>query len=322
MRIFLVIAATLVLLTACEQAESPPLALMPELPVIQPNQITVSGLGDGAFMASQLHLALNERISGLAVMGGGLYFCAQGQREKALGVCRTGGRLEMSTLTHAARDYAAAGKIATLNHLDGDRVWALHGRADNTFSPEITYGVVEFYEDLGDAVTMKFVEDVGSGHGIPTLTEGHLCERTETPFLNECDYDAAGELLQFLTQKSADAVGRARGTLQPLTSADGRTALAYIPPSCGHGYCQLHVALHTCGQSTTEVGERFAKDAGYNRWADALGLVVLYPQAPNDAQSRCWDWGNGQDPHYATRMGTDVKSIASMIDQVTRATAP
>ncbi len=320
--LFVAIASGLI--GACEpadkdvRAKAAPLIPPPSSFIVIDQDMTVSGLGAGAFMASQLHLAFSDRISGLGVIGGGLYFCAQGDPARANEVCRTGGRLELSNLTHEARDQAAAGQLATLNHLQGMRLWAFHGSEDAVFAPEITYGVVEFYEDLAASLKIRYIDDIAAGHGMPTEFEGHQCGRTESPFLNACDYDGAGEMLRFLLQRDPQVSDRAAGELRTIddpNKAGDVAAYLYQPASCPAGHCRLHVAFHDCEQSAQQVGERFARDAGYNRWADALGLFVLYPQA--GSADGCWDWQGTTGDGYATRQGSEIRQIAALLAQLT-----
>ncbi len=54
---------------------------------INGNQVTVSGLSSGAFMAVQMHAAFSDRIQGAGVVAGGPYYCAEGDLIKALTTC-------------------------------------------------------------------------------------------------------------------------------------------------------------------------------------------------------------------------------------------
>jgi poly(3-hydroxybutyrate) depolymerase len=64
-----------------------------------------------------------------------------------------------------------------------------------------------------------------------------------------------------------------------------RVGYVFIPKTCEEGRpCRLHVAFHGCLQGgTTDTrsghsGNLFAKYAGYNEWAKANDIIVLYPQ--------------------------------------------
>jgi hypothetical protein len=79
--------------------------------------------------------------------------------------------------------------------------------------------------------------------------------------------------------------------------------------------CRLHVAFHGCLQYVDAIHDRFFRDAGYNAFADANHVVVLYPQAtswrrltdPSGLTANpdgCWDWwGHAGDDAYFTRDG-------------------
>ena len=66
------------------------------------------------------------------------------------------------------------------------------------------------------------------------------------------------------------------------------------------------------------VNDDFVRDAGYNRWAAANRIVVLYPQATQSAlnPNRCWDfWGyTGLD--YRARSGPQMRAVKGMVDRL------
>lgn len=91
----------------------------------------------------------------------------------------------------------------------------------------------------------------------------------------------------------------------------------YIPTGCAAGAaCKLHIVFHGCKQGIDRLGDQYATTTGYNRWAEANEIVVLYPQAisrlfegnPNG----CWDWWGYDDPEYATKNGPQMAAVAQM----------
>ena len=89
----------------------------------------------------------------------------------------------------------------------------------------------------------------------------------------------------------------------------------------------MHIALHGCTQDAGSIGKKFVQLAGYNRWADANHIVVLYPQttaspfAPFNPKS-CWDWWSyvtGSDS-YVTKFGKQIAAIKAMLDAMTTQT--
>ena len=92
----------------------------------------------------------------------------------------------------------------------------------------------------------------------------------------------------------------------------------------------MHVAFHGCRQSVEAIGERFVREAGFNRWADANGMIVLYPQTTrrngwSGAGLRwsfvfnprgCWDWWGYTGPGYATKAGPQIAAVKAMVDRL------
>jgi hypothetical protein len=96
----------------------------------------------------------------------------------------------------------------------------------------------------------------------------------------------------------------------------------------------VHVALHGCLQSRGDIGQDFVQHAGYNAWADANHIIVLYPQAHALAlnaygvanPNACWDWWGYLDadptvhPTYLLKTGKQISAIKRMIDRLTSGT--
>lgn len=302
---------------------------------LDPERTTVSGLSSGAYMAQQLHLAYSGRIAGAALVAGGPWHCAEGSLQAALGRCMMpaeGRGPEVAALAAAARAAAKAGRIAPLTGLAGDTVLVLHGAGDTTVSPVLGKAAAELYQMLGQGLEppMQVRTDLGRafGHTFPTLGEGSRCGKAETPWVGACGFDAAGAILSALHGgNGVKAPAAATGSLQafdqdvfrpggqdPLLASEG---WIYVPAACASGArCGLHIAFHGCQQNVTSVGQAFVRDAGYNRWADAYGVVVLYPQArasmaPLNPKA-CWDWWGYSGEHYDSRDGLQLRAVVDM----------
>jgi hypothetical protein len=122
-----------------------------------------------------------------------------------------------------------------------------------------------------------------------TERAGNACGTSAAPFINDCSFDAAGELLKHLLGPLAAPAGMeggrliqfdqnafAGGAADAISLAD--LGYAYVPPACESARCRVHVAFHGCRQGAGQIGERFVREAGYNRWADGNRLILLYPQ--------------------------------------------
>jgi poly(3-hydroxybutyrate) depolymerase len=307
-----------------------PAAFAQPLPALraQATSLTASGLSSGGYMAIQLHVAHSASVSGAGALAAGPYACAQGSLWAAYWNCmrpKPWAPLPPSALLKTQTDaLALSGKIDATKNLAGAPVWLFSGTQDRTVAPEVVKAAHAFYQAYG-ANSVR-VADKPAGHGMPTHDAGRACETTESPFINDCSYDAAGALLSHLLGTLKSPSKSAEGRLlefeqQPYGGEDiglGRIGYVYVPRQCESASCRLHVAFHGCRQGAGEVGMRYVSEAGYNRWADTNALIVLYPQAiatwwrPFNPRG-CWDWWGYTGPQYATRDGAQIRAVTAML---------
>ena len=286
-------------------------------------------------MAVQLHVAHSATVAGVGVIAGGPYYCAQGSLFTAMYNCMQPGWWtpvpQPAVLKAHADRLAAAKRIDPLSNLKGARVWLFSGSNDRTVYPAVVVALRGFY--AGYAAQIALVNDKPAGHGMVTDNAGKKCEVTEPPFIVDCDYDAAGAMLRFVLPNLAPLTGKASGQLlrfEQRTHAGGDahgismddTGFVYVPQRCTKERCRVHVAFHGCRQGAAEIGEEFVNGAGYNRWADANALIVLYPQAikrysPFTFNPRgCWDWWGYSGADYATKNAPQIRAVKAMIDRL------
>lgn len=244
-------------------------------------------------------------------------------------------------------------------HLKSHRVWLFSGGQDHVVDAQLVTAVDEFYQRVGVPVAQIHREDRSqAGHGFPTPKASQACNLTHTPFLVQCRLDAAGELLKWLypgvlpDQPGTVDAGALKQFKQ--TSYDERkvfsgldsTGWVYIPKACepSGAQCRLHVVFHGCeqgqsfGTGAKKYGLQYVKDTGYNPWAEAGHIVVLYPQVkPSDPKGRastdpyrfnpkgCWDfWGytekyaalSSDAPHFARQSAPQMKAVKAMVDDL------
>jgi pimeloyl-ACP methyl ester carboxylesterase len=104
---------------------------LPELS-LNIDQITLSGLSSGGFMATQMHFAYSEWVSGVGLIAAGPYYCAQNSIFTALASCinKTDPPANLSQLNAKISELSQSGKLGTVEELKDDKVWLLSGTLD------------------------------------------------------------------------------------------------------------------------------------------------------------------------------------------------
>lgn len=317
----------------------PPLATLPRL---QATQMSVSGLSSGGYMAVQFSVAYAADVVGTGVIAGGPYFCARRDLDLAINVCScTGwfqcrvapGATHPDMLAQLTRRYAAEGKIDPVAALARHKVWLFSGLADSLVPQAVVSDLERYYRHFTPAARIRYKKNLHAEHAMPTDSFGNACATLATPYISNCGYDAAGELLQWIygplaARSDKPAAGRllrfsqAEFLAAPTTHGMADSGLLYIPPGCegDASGCRLHIALHGCLQDLDNIGEDFVRHAGYNRWADTNRLLILYPQAsavyPLANPKACWDWWGYDDSRYALKAGRQMRAIKHMAERL------
>lgn len=297
---------------------------------IDPERVAVFGLSSGAYMAHQLHIAHSGRFAGVALVAGGPYGCAQGDLGKALATCVNPGAdapaPDVAALAQEIVERVGRGDVDALDGLAGDRVYVFHGQLDQTVGAAVTQASADLYRALGVEIALQLDFDQPVAHVMPTIGPG-VCDVSESPWLAPCELDLAGQVMQYLFQLDQPAAGGAgelrsfdqrAGAGDELPAGLADEGYLYVPPQCENGGCGLLLALHGCQQSATQIGSVFVEGAGFQRWADSAGVVVLYPQTAASMiplnPKACWDWWGYSGSNYDTREGPQIKALMAFVD--------
>ncbi|MBK8452440.1 MAG: hypothetical protein WAQ53_16450 [Thiofilum sp.] len=338
-------------------APIPTLATLTKPLKIDTRAITVSGLSSGAFMALQLHVIFSKTIKGAGLVAGGPYRCAEGVYQgSALDFSGLYTPTTVCTNTHPLYPFAgppeldyslretqlmaAKGLIDAPEHLAQAKVWLFSGAKDQTVPASVMEVTAQYYQHFINDQNIEHLRHPHAEHAMITDTVGHACDISKSPYISQCGFDAAGELLAFLLGDLKPKVMADPESLYTFSqlayfnNRDPSTSLhpqahIYIPQACLAGEpCRLHIALHGCQQSEDFNHRAFFEQAGYNEWAEANNIVVLYPQTRAwkstlwmGAMSNpkgCWDWWGYSGGDYATKHGKQVRAIASMVNSMAR----
>jgi poly(3-hydroxybutyrate) depolymerase len=336
--------ASLLMAAGGEAAASEPLpALGADL-----SRTSVSGLSSGAYMAGQFQVAYSSLVTGAGIVAGGPYGCAntpsasyipfwpyaQGMNlNRAVNHCMDDGSFFSGVpgageLGRQARRLAESGRIDPLDGLKGDKVYIFSGGNDDTVERAVVERAAELYRELGvPEGNIAFVKHEQAAHAFITDEGGLACGKGGAPFINDCDYDQAKAILEtiygalrgpaeaansryLIFDQTGFAAGRGSGM-----DSDG---VAYIPEGCGRGGCAAHIVFHGCKQGREKLGDGFVKASGFARWAEANGIILLFPQirAASDNPNGCWDWWGYTGRRFLEKEAPQMRAVRAMLDRL------
>ncbi len=295
---------------------------------INQDEITVSGMSSGAQMAHQLHIAYADIFSGAGLIAGGPFACAEGSLAMAMSWClgKVSAEFSVEKFIQEIKAADSAGKIAAVEFLKDDSVWVFHGQLDKATAVELSDAIVTLYSDFIPVENIRYIKDVEAAHNFPTLANGSDCRSSSAPYIGNCAYDAAGELLQHLYPELKKPVTEFEPVLSKVKLSGGQaaglsdTAFMFIPTACNTGElaCKAHLALHGCAQSATQIGTTYIMQSGYLRWAEANNIVLAFPQVAASPSNplACWDWWGYTGADYRWRNAAQMKLLAEWMQQL------
>lgn len=312
--------------------------------VIDPSRVAVTGISSGGFMATQLQLAYPELFPRAAVLAGGPYDCAviAGSMGKCLYPATLNAQQIETAVDNAIRK-SKAGSLGDLSKLAKGIVYVLYGTEDIVVGAGIAGAVTKFYKTLKQkdaALAGLTVTEDGTrkfAHTFPTYLAPppEDCDKSVSPYLGHCRFDGALDILQHLYPDvtTGNEPSKQDGTFMKLVSDRFRsTKTAFIGPNtylyqpkvCRDGNpCGMLLVLHGCNQNEAAVGQTFARNVGFNRWADDYRLVIVYPQTRTaDENYGCWDWWGYTGQQFDTREAPQMAWLQNLIVRLTGQSAP
>ena len=312
-------------------------------------ETSVSGVSSGGFMAVQFDVAYSTILRGAGIIAGGPYFCAHGNVNTATTICSCTGVAFFCQVAPGATNVPALIKITDQNANDGaidatsnlvnHKIWMFSGTADTLVPQPVMNDLEKYYRHyITNSANIHFERSIAAQHAMPTDFFGNSCATLGAPYINNCNFDAAGELLKWiygsnLSPKNTGALGGKFVEFDqsefvddhnPTAHGMANSGFLYVPANCDKSQnqpCKLHVVFHGCLQDPTNVQDKFVKDTGYNKWADTNNIIVLYPQAapifPLKNPNACWDWFSYDDPDYAKKSGRQMSAVKLMVDRIT-----
>ena len=269
-------------IAAAGLAGSPPghAETVAELPAlnIDIRETSISGLSSGGFMAVQFQVAHSSIVKGAGIVAAGPYYCAQDSAITATTRCSctldaahrlcdvSADSADIKTLAKATRRFADDALIDDPKHLARQRTFLIAGGKDRTVPKALVGQLRDYLVDMGvPRDNVPLTELAESGHAMPTPAYGGACEVTGPPYINDCDFDAAGRILGWIygpeplkPARTGARQGRfVRFDQRPYrpgwfwsawTSGLDSTGWVYIPDSCAKGEpCRLRCEVSCAG---------------------------------------------------------------------------
>lgn len=240
------------------------------------------------------------------------------------------------------KDQAAKKTIDDPSNLKDDKIFIYSGTKDSVVDPRVVHALEDYYDAFVAKGNIASNFNLASQHCIPTLDYGEACGKLGSPYIGDCSYDGAGVALQQMLGALNKAGAAVPSNLYQFDQTDfytgagkdislDSTGYIYIPSSCADGAnpCRLHVSFHGCSQAQADIGSAYAEHSGFNTWAEANGIVVVYPYAVANQKlgnpNACWDWWGYTDASpkevtYTLQTGVQIAFAKAVVDTLMGAT--
>ena len=323
---------------------SPVLAADPPLASygIDIQQTSVSGVSSGAAMAVQMHVAYSSIMRGVGVIAGVAYNCSNSTlmsviQRLGLGASCMDGSFDFVGQSIARTDAAAAdtNAIDATTNLARQKVWLFSGYNDGVVRRGAMNTVAGYYNHYISRGNVFYKTNNHAPHALVT-GDGGPCLGFNPQWINNCNYDAAGLLLEHIygcltrTQQTLSGPPR-RSTSANLSvvRTRGRSGSRIQAMSTflqharrTHVACMSYftVANSTRKRSATQFTAAGATIDG--RMTNKI--IVLYPQTSLSGLTLgnllgCWDWWgfiDNQDQDFAQKPGQQLSAIKKMLDRL------
>lgn len=197
------------------------------------------------------------------------------------------GKPQVEKLVTLTWDDAALLYIDNPLYLKNDRVYLFSGNGDSVVDEVVVRSLQKYYTSFIEETNIVADYDFDAEHCMPTLNYGERCTSLSSPYLGKCGFDGAGIALNAILGDLKTGGVAVEANLQTFNqkpyiyrslSSIGDTGYIYVPTACRSGAsCRLHVSFHGCEQTLENIGNQYAAHSGYNDWAEANNIIVLYP---------------------------------------------
>ena len=287
-------------------------------------EFSISGFSSGAFMTMQIHFSYSSLIPGVGMAAGGPYHCVQASFSN-LACTSFPGLINIQELYDYAKKSSQDSLIDPIENLKNSKVWLQAGENDVMIRPGVVKKVEEFYRKFTSNI--KTVYNIENQHAFVSEDYGNPCWFYGKPYISDCNFDSAGDILNHIYGTLLPKQGYYSNRLFKFSqveygSDDAGMAdygYVYVPKNCLGKNCRVHVFLHGCGMNTDYIDDAITLHGGFNQWAQANDLIIIYPQAAKHHPlnyGACWDGSGNNDSLYDTKYGKQVSVIYKITQDI------
>lgn len=178
-------------------------------------------------------------------------------------------------------------QVDSLSNLKDRKIFLEVGTSDTTVGPNPMNALQTQLQPYTTTDKTAYIKRSGQAHVFPTNFDGqgnNQCGSASSPYIANCGYDGAGEVLKWMYGNLSPRASKAQGTFVTYDQSGKYGALGmaqsgslYVPKACQDGktVCKLHVALHGCQQTMSAIGNKYTVNTGYNEWAGTWRCLKL-----------------------------------------------
>lgn len=104
--------------------------------------------------------------------------------------------IPVSNLVTTTHSWATSGLIDATSNLNGSRVYLFSGTLDSVIKTPVMDDLKTYYQSYMPIANIAYKKDLASEHAMVTEDYGSNCSVKGAPYINDCNYDLAGEILK------------------------------------------------------------------------------------------------------------------------------
>lgn len=163
-------------------------------------------------------------------------------------------------------EFAQQGLIAATKNIAKQKVFIYQGENDDVLRAPMAKKLEEFYQRMGTPSAFMKTELRPGSHNFPTDREdGIACSEEKVPYIANCKYDLAGDILIHLTGRQLERTKFVDENLHLVAQKETPSSIHSYGYLYANSYClnnprkcDLHVAFHGCKMSD-DYDENFQK---------------------------------------------------------------